>query len=257
MFNNPEFVTKLLGWSNNLYIFAVVVTVLATFGVVYFGKLATQLKDDQLQQYQSDANARIAESNRLAAEAAQGSAGANATAESAKAQAEAAKKDAALANAEAEKSKTERAALQLRIQELTRSNEEQQKQIRVLKENETPRTISPQQKAAIVAALATHKGETIQVQIFSQETEALSFSNQVNEAFTSAGLKVSSVVMMGGIGTGLGFSLHAESDQPQLAIAIANVFHSLGIPFGVQIRPAETPEHTFVLFIGSKPKFTN
>jgi hypothetical protein len=38
MLTNPDFVARLLDWSNNLYIFAIVVTVLATFGVVYFGK---------------------------------------------------------------------------------------------------------------------------------------------------------------------------------------------------------------------------
>ncbi len=255
--------SKMLDLSNYLYGFAALLTLLATFGVIYFGRVVSHLKDVQVQQYQKDADTRIATSNQLAAEAHEKAAGADATAEVAKAQSETAKAqaaqaraDAAAANAEAEKSKTERAALQLRIQELTRSNTEQQGQIAILRENDRPRTISPQQRAAILSALRQHKGEAVQVQIFAQENEALSFANQLNAALQDAGLTVNSTMMMGGTGTGLGFTLHAENDQPPLAFAIANAFRVSGIQYGVQFRP-ETPEHTFIIFVGSKPKISN
>jgi hypothetical protein len=68
MLTNPDLVSKLLDWSNYLYVFAIVVTVLATFGVVFFGKVVTKLKDAQVQQYQKDADVRIAASNQHAAD---------------------------------------------------------------------------------------------------------------------------------------------------------------------------------------------
>jgi flagellar biosynthesis GTPase FlhF len=260
----------MLDLSNYLYGFAALLTLLATFGVIYFGRVVSKVKDAQVQQYQKDADVRIASSNQHAAEATQQAAESNAKsaeagaiAESAKAeaataraQAERARADAASANAEAEKSKTERAALQLRVQELTKSNVEQQQQIAVLRENDRPRVVLPQQRAVISAALTAHAGESINIQIFAQEGEALTYANQIIESLTSAGLKVGSSIMMGGTGTGLGFTLHSQNDQPPLALAIANAFRTAGIPYGVQVKP-ETAEHSFAIFIGSKPRIPN
>jgi hypothetical protein len=265
---NPQ---TFLGYANAVYIVGAIITLLGTFGIVYYSNAASKIKEIQFKQYQKEADVRIAAADLKAAdayrkgsEAQAGAAGANATAETAKAQAETAKAQAekaraesSAANAEAEKSKTERAALQLRVQELTQSNTQQQQQIAILRENDRPRTISPQQMARIVSVLTGHKGEDVRLQIFAQDNETLSYANQLSEAFTSAGLKVESGIVMGGTGTGLGFSFHANNDQPPLAIAIGNSFRAVGLQYGLQIRPAETAEHTFTIFVGSKPTISN
>ena len=272
MLSSPDTVARLLEWSNYLYVFAIVLTVVATFGVIYFGRVVTNLKDAQVQQYQKDADARIALSNQHAAEATQRaaesnekSADAGAIAESAKAEAataranaERARADAAAANAEAEKSKTERAGLQLRVQELTKSNVEQQQQIAVLREDSRPRTVSAQQRTLMSGTLAAHKGEHVQLQIYSSENEAITFAGQINGALSSAGVIVDASQMMGQTGTGFGLAFHAQNDQPPLAIAIGNAFRLAGIPFGVLTDPKVVPsEHTFIIFVGVKPKLSN
>lgn len=63
MFSDPS---KMLELSNYLYGFAALLTLFATFGVIYFGKVAARLKDAQVQQYQKDADVRIAEANATA-----------------------------------------------------------------------------------------------------------------------------------------------------------------------------------------------
>jgi hypothetical protein len=66
IFDHPE---KILAFSNGLYIFAAVLTVVSTLSVVYFGNRVTVLKESQLKAYQKDADARIAEANSKAAQA--------------------------------------------------------------------------------------------------------------------------------------------------------------------------------------------
>jgi flagellar biosynthesis GTPase FlhF len=261
--------SRMLDFSNDLYGFAALLTLLATFRVIYFGRVVSKVT--QVQQYQKDADVRIAASNQHAAEADahaaeahQKASTADATAETAKAQAaaahaqaEKARAEASAANAEAEKSKTERAALQLRVQQMVQENARQGQQIAILRENDRPRAVSPQQRAAIMTTLAPYKGEPIRIAIYAQENEAISFANQIIDTFVAAGLKVESTMMMGGTGTGLGFTFHAGNYQPPLAISIANAFRAAGIQFGSQIHPDDTPENTFLIFVGSKPKISN
>jgi hypothetical protein len=71
MFNNPDLVSRLLDWPNCLYIGAIIVTLFATFGVVYFGKMTGKLKDAEVHQYQKDADRNIAASRADAASALQ------------------------------------------------------------------------------------------------------------------------------------------------------------------------------------------
>jgi hypothetical protein len=127
----------------------------------------------------------------------------------------------------------------------------------VLRENERQRTVSPEQKAKIVAILAAHKGEAVMFRVYSQETEALTFANQISETFSSAGLIVNGANLFGGIGTGIGFGIHQEGETSPLALAIASAFRAADIPFGVVVDPKIIAEHTFIVFVGSKPKISN
>src|SRR4051812_10678740 len=70
--------SKMLDLSNYLYGFAALLTLLATFGVIYFGRTVSNLKDAQVKQYQKDADVRIATSNQQAADALQKAAEAHA-----------------------------------------------------------------------------------------------------------------------------------------------------------------------------------
>jgi hypothetical protein len=276
MLSNQDLVAKLLDWSNTLYVAAVVVTVLATFGIFVFGKIVTKLKDDQVQQYQKDADVRIAASHAHAAVADQHAAEANVKAleaeataqiaktqaetaragsESAKAQAEQAKADAATANAEAEKSKTERVALELRVQELTRANSNQQQQITVLADDARPRTITVEQAAQISRLLAPHKGEKLMLLIHSSEFEPSNFGEQVRSVLTSSGLDVESAYLFAGSPlAGFGVALRSASDEPPLAKALAEAFAAASLPLGVMIDPPSIKgDYRFALVVGSKP----
>jgi hypothetical protein len=266
MFNNPEFAAKVVEISNYLYIAAAVVTVLATLGAVYFGKVTANFKDSQLKQYQKGADVSIAASNLKAAEAYQkgeeaqaGAAGANAVAATAKAQsdvaradAEKAKADAAAANAEAEKSKTERAVLQVKIEELMSANLSLNQQVSVLRENDRPRIVSPEQKNTISRSLRAFSGASVTVAIYSQESEAAHFAGQIGEALGAAGMKVEFANMIGQSGVGLGFLFHTEADRfSPLAKAIAGAFQTVGFSFGVQVSGGPAG---FEILVGAKPK---
>jgi predicted XRE-type DNA-binding protein len=261
---NPE---VLLGYSNFVYIVGAVVTLMGTFGIVYYTNVNSRLKDAQVQQYQKEADLKIAAANLKAAEAYRkgeeaqaGAAGANATAATAKAQsataqaqAEQAKADAAKANAEAEQSKTDRAKLQLRIQELILANEAQQARIASLEEQSRPRVMSSDQIKTIVQALTRFKGQKVNIALYSLQDEAVKFANQMSETLKMAGLEPTITRPISASGVGFGFLMRSTANAPLLAIAMADAFHAAGLKFFAQ-NDERIAEGDLTLGIAENPK---
>jgi hypothetical protein len=239
-------ISRWLAISNVVYIIAAVVAVLATFGVVYFGNRYTRLKETELDAYKSEADARIAEANKNSADA-------NAVAAAARA-------DAETARAEQEKLKNESLRLELRLREmeqgqskLVQTNVEAQAKIARLEEAEKPRVISDTQSTQVVNLLKPFAGESVEVRLYAQETEAAVFSNQVGDALAKAGLKVTRLNMIGGTATGFGVAVHDVQSAPKLATAIILSFRSAGLQIVGIAEPDQVSQGKFFVFIGAKP----
>jgi hypothetical protein len=239
-------VSRWLAMSNVVYIIAAVVAVLATFGVVYFGNRYTRLKERELDAYKSEADARIAEANKNSADA-------NAAAAAARADAEAAR-------TEQDKLKNESLKLEVRLREmeeaqskLGQTNAEAQEKIAKLEEEKQPRTISNQQSTQIINLLKPFAGETVEVRLYSQVTEAVLFSNQVCDILEKAGIKTSRMNMMGAAGTGFGVAIHDANSVPPIANAIFSSFRAAGLLVGGLLKPDMVAAGKFFIFIGEKP----
>jgi len=143
------------GWSDWLGIAAVAVGALLTFlTAVGWGVSwkAGKLKDDALEKFKIESNARISEADSKAAEANNAAAAAN-----------------------------ERAALLERETAVARLELEQ------IKEKQRPRSMSRKQRTAFIEALSKVPARPVRVIYFSNEQEAIKWAEDVREALNAAG----------------------------------------------------------------------
>ncbi len=240
-----ETASRWLAVSNVAYIVACLFAVFATFGIVYFSRKYTNLKEAELAQYQKEADSRIAVAAARAAEA-------NALAQAAKADAEASR-------SEQEASKTERARLELRLHDMERShsklletNAVSEEKLRALEDAARPRTISAAQRAQIAALLRPFAGQKVPLYLYAQEQEAHEFFSQVTEVLKDAGLHPEEIVVMAGAGRGFGIAVHDETSAPTIAVTLQHAFRSAGIALGGVVSPDRVEEGKWFLFIGAK-----
>ncbi|HEV2988380.1 MAG TPA: hypothetical protein VG759_08055 [Candidatus Angelobacter sp.] len=246
-------ISRWLAVSHSAYIIAAIVTVIATFGVVYFSGKYTRIKELELENYKHQSDLRIAEADRKAA---------GSVALAAAAQADTAKSQREIEELKTaqEKLKTERTEMTLRLHgleqsssKLSETNAQAQEKIKRLEEAQKPRKISEEQKVNIVKLLRAFKGQTVELHIYGQNHETILFAQQITAILQEAGIVVNSGVVVGSTAQGFGVVVHDAKSPPPLAGTIVHAFSSEGIPVDGVTRPDIVPnEGQFLIVIGER-----
>ncbi len=225
-------------WNIILIAGAVFTTVGTIFSIRYNDKIQA-LKNAELARFQAESKQHIAESNALA---------------------EAARADAATARAEEEKSLTERARLELRIQEmeqvhskLVKSNSANEQKLQALQEAAKPRFISDEQAAKIAGYLKPFAGQAVEIRVFARESEAGIFAERISQVLKGSGLRPNTTHLIVGWGRGVSVIVHDKSSVPPLAPTIQHAFRAAGIDMEGEVLPEHVKQGSFAIAVGSKP----
>lgn len=175
---------------------------------------------------------------------------------------DAAKADAATARAQEEQSKTERARLELRIAEMEKAhsklavtNAENEQKIILLQEEAKPRNISPAQRSQIAGLLKPFAGQSVALNVYTQDSEAQIFAEQIAGVLQDAGLRINRANIIGPVAQGLAVAVHDQQNIPPLAGTIQHAFGAAGIAMPGVVVPnlVQTPGE-FAIAVGAKPK---
>ncbi|HUS05836.1 MAG TPA: hypothetical protein VMZ52_06060 [Bryobacteraceae bacterium] len=193
---NPE---ALLGYSNAVYIIGAIITLMGTFGIVYYSNVSSKIKESELKHYQKEAEAKIAT--------------ANATAESARAEAASARRDAATATRDAESFRSDIAAAHARValaakdsaeanerakkyeaaiaEANLRSTEAEKKSLEAgleLAKFKAPRRLNDEQRSRLKEKASAFAGQVFSVGV-SADPESTAFAQIIEDILLSAGWK--------------------------------------------------------------------
>lgn len=221
-------------WKKHLKLFEILVIVgvagelLADGGIFLFSKHLQTLGDLE-----------ISSSYQRAAEA-------NAVAQSARAAAETAAKD------ELQLQK-DNLRLEAQLQHGETENAKAQTRIRVLEQENAPRTISPEQQQKVLSLLKAFSGQRAVVEIVALDEETQEFGNQVIGTLSKAGLVVNVTHMMGTTGRGFEVVVHDPTSAPPLASAIVMAFRSVGLSVTASVSEQYAQTGSFTVFIGAHP----
>jgi len=247
---SPNDVGTTAAWlqhANYVYMGAVAISLIATFGIFWFGNRYARLKDQELEAYKAHAAERISQAEERSARA-------NAVAEAAKANAE-------TARAEAEEAQLARASLLVRLaeiekanQELTESAQASKARMAMLEAAARPRSLSPADAAKLSELMKYFAGREVTIKMFSSEPEPRRFADEIAQSLRVAGIKVRVDTMVGGVPFGgTGVAIKSIDNVPDIASHLRFALGAAGVRAGIFVPPLGMfRDDEFFLAIGAK-----
>jgi hypothetical protein len=147
------------------------------------------------------------------------------------------------ANAEAERAELAQLALRLGDTE---------KQAKMATSALRSRSITAEQRAAIVGSLRGVKGESVEVDAQNTDYEITAFAEEVSATLRAAGVVARTTLEMGISSQGLSMVVKDAKRVPATAGRIQHAFQAAGLPMKV-VADESLPPTAFLIRVGSKP----